>query len=30
MAWARSESIFCWPRVRFDFLREVRFPVDAV
>ena len=30
MAWARSESIFCWPRARTDFFREEYFPEDAV
>jgi len=30
MAWALSESIFCWPRTRVDLLREERFPPDAV
>ena len=30
MAWALSESIFCWPRTRADLLREERFPPDAV
>src|ERR1700721_3019073 len=29
MAWALSESIFCWPRTRADFFRE-RLPVERV
>ena len=30
MACARSESIFCWPRVFEDFFREERFLDEAV